>query len=72
MPTTQPSQSPYADLEIRILDRQAAGYPVELTLTGRQFPLGFLDPGALPWRSSDGQTARVWRARWSCCWTRSC
>ncbi len=23
MPTTQPSQSPYADLEIRILDRQA-------------------------------------------------
>jgi hypothetical protein len=38
----------YADLEIRILDHQAAGYPVELTVAGRQLPRGFLDPAALP------------------------
>jgi WD40 repeat protein len=44
----QPTQPTYADLEIRILDRQAAGYPVELTVAGRQLPRGFLDPDALP------------------------
>jgi hypothetical protein len=67
VPTIQPSQSPYADLEIRILDRQAAGYPVELTLVGRQFPRGFLAPDALPlpWPPSADPTADGERlARW--------
>ncbi len=40
----------YADLEIRILDHQAEGYPVELTLNNEQeFPRGYLDPAFLPW-----------------------
>jgi hypothetical protein len=45
---SQPSQPTYADLEIRILDHQAAGYPVELAVADRQLPRGFLDPAALP------------------------
>jgi len=33
----------YADLEIRILKREDAGYPVEITLdSGQEFPRGFL------------------------------
>jgi hypothetical protein len=32
---SQTNPPSYADLEIRILHRQAAGYPVELTLAGR-------------------------------------
>jgi hypothetical protein len=35
----------YADLEIRILDKEERGYPVEITFNGEQeFPRGFLDP----------------------------
>ena len=35
----------YADLEIRILERQDAGYPVELTLNYEQeFACGYLSP----------------------------
>lgn len=41
----------YCDLEIRILERQEAGYPVELTLNHEQeFPRGFLDALILRWR----------------------
>lgn len=44
---------PYADLEIRILERQGAGYPVEITLNGDQhFPRGFLAADLLPWIST--------------------
>lgn len=44
---------PYADLEIRILKRQDAGYPVEITLNGDQeFPHGFLAADILPWTST--------------------
>ena len=55
----------YPDLEVRILDRQEGGYPVELTIDGRQFPRGFLDPGPLPWistssRTSDGERLYRW------------
>jgi len=43
------SQSAYADLEIRILERQAQGYPVEMTLNNEQeFPRGSLNPESLP------------------------
>jgi hypothetical protein len=43
------SHAPYADLEIRILERQAQLYPVEITLNHEQeFPRGFLDPKDLP------------------------
>jgi hypothetical protein len=39
----------YSDLEIRILEKQPDGYPVEITLNGvQEFPRGFLDPGFLP------------------------
>ncbi|HSN74095.1 MAG TPA: CHAT domain-containing protein, partial [Anaerolineae bacterium] len=56
----------YADLEIRILDRQPQGYPVELTLDGeRQFARGFLDPSLLPWApgvdpEADGERLFAW------------
>lgn len=40
----------YADLEVRILERQPAGYPVELTLNReREFGPGLLAPDLLPW-----------------------
>ena len=40
----------YADLEIRILEQQADGYPVEITFNGEQeFPRGFLASEVLPW-----------------------
>ena len=43
------SQAGYADLEIRVLGRQAQGYPVEITLNHEQeFPRGHLDPKSLP------------------------
>jgi hypothetical protein len=51
----------FADLEIRILHRDAEGYPVELTLAGqRELAHGYLAPDLLPWRSTgdaalDGQ-----------------
>ncbi len=45
----------YADLEIRILEKQEEGYPVEMTLNSeQQFPRGYLDPGFLPWVPSSG------------------
>ena len=56
----------YADLEIRILEQQAEGYPVEMTLNSeQQFPRGFLDPGFLPWVSAgtaaeDGENLFNW------------
>ena len=56
----------YSDLEIRILDRQDRGYPVELTLNKeRQFARGFLDPTFLPWVDSadpeaDGERLFAW------------
>ncbi|MGD2077305.1 MAG: CHAT domain-containing protein [Chloroflexota bacterium] len=38
----------YADLEIRILEKQQEGYPVEMTLNNeQQFQRGYLDPGFL-------------------------
>ena len=44
-----PPKNNYADLEIRIFDRQDRGYPVEITFNGEQeFPRGFLDPAKLP------------------------
>ncbi|MFN8446291.1 MAG: CHAT domain-containing protein [Caldilineaceae bacterium] len=44
----------YGDLEIRILERQEQGYPVELTLNNeREFPRGFLDPN---WQSAQATT----------------
>ena len=47
----------YADLEIRILERQPAGYPVEITFSGEQeFPRGYLAPNVLPWVSSASPT----------------
>ena len=56
----------YADLEIRILRKEAAGYPVEITFNGDQeFPQGHL-PGDLPLvDSADPQGSRrtiVWVA----------
>jgi hypothetical protein len=43
----------YADLEIRILEKQQEGYPVEMTLNSeQQFPRGYIDSEILPWVSS--------------------
>ena len=43
----------YADLEIRIMEKQAEGYPVELTLNSeRELGRGFLDPDLAPWTPS--------------------
>jgi hypothetical protein len=43
-------QETYADLEIRIRERQNDGYPVDITLNHEQeFGPGTLDPGFLPW-----------------------
>jgi hypothetical protein len=50
--------SDLADLEIRILQRQDAGYPVEITLAGQQeFPRGYLAADILPWASSGDPVA---------------
>ena len=55
----------FADLEIRILERQPEGYPVELTLdTGQEFPRGYLSPAILPWRR--GARARRGRCTFIC------
>ena len=49
---------PYADLEIRILERQDAGYPVEITLNADlQYPRGFLS-AELP--TGDDDTLFAW------------
>ena len=51
----------FTDLEIRILQKQDQGYPVEITLGGQQeFPRGYLPLEVLPWTPSgdlvsDGQ-----------------
>jgi hypothetical protein len=56
----------YADVEIRLLERQKLGYPVELTVDGEQeYPRGYLDPGDLPWVPSaspddDGRRLLAW------------
>jgi CHAT domain-containing protein len=56
----------YADLEIRILEQQDEGYPVEITLNNEQeFPRGVLTPDFLPWVPSaspadDGQRLFEW------------
>jgi hypothetical protein len=68
----------YVDIEIRILERQAEGYPVEITFSGEQeFPRGHLDPDFLPWIPSasptdDGERLFEWlfadsllRAAWA-------
>ena len=48
------TETRYVALEIRVLERQDAGYPVEFSLdTGQEFPRGFLDPAFLPWQGSD-------------------
>ena len=40
----------FADLEVRILPRREAGYPVEITFSGElEFPAGELDAAVLPW-----------------------
>ena len=47
------SADTYVDLEIRILQKQEQGYPVEITLGGQQeFPRGFLPSEVVPWSSS--------------------
>lgn len=59
-------QSVYADLEIRILELEEAGYPVEITLNSEQeFPRGHLRAGVLPWVESaspqeDGRRLYEW------------
>jgi hypothetical protein len=56
----------YADLEIRILEQQEEGYPVELILNSEQeFPRGYLSSALLPWVSSaspadDGERLFEW------------
>ncbi|MBN2389860.1 MAG: SUMF1/EgtB/PvdO family nonheme iron enzyme [Anaerolineae bacterium] len=56
----------YADLVIRILERQDKGYPVEITVDGRQeFQRGYLDADFLPWVASvkahvDGERLFNW------------
>ncbi len=56
----------YADLEIRILEQQEEGYPVEMTLNSeQQFPRGTLDPDFLPWvpagtTAEDGERLFNW------------
>jgi hypothetical protein len=56
----------YADLEIRILEQQEDGYPVEMTLNSeQQFSRGYLDPDFLPWVSAgtaaeDGERLFDW------------
>jgi hypothetical protein len=56
----------YADPEIRILELQDEGYPVEITFSGEQeFPRGYLKPDVLPWTPSyssteDGEKLFAW------------
>jgi hypothetical protein len=59
-------QETYADLEIRIREKQDEGYPVEMRLNNvREFGPGYLDPGFLPWvpgasPGEDGQRLFDW------------
>ena len=56
----------YADVEIRIQEKQDKGYPVDITLNNEQeFPRGFLQPDFLPWVGSaypaeDGERLFGW------------
>lgn len=53
-----PGATGYADLEIRVLAREEAGYPVEMTFSGDQeFPRGHLDPAILPWKPETSAAA---------------
>jgi hypothetical protein len=66
MNQSQPHRQPYLDLEIRILKKEAQGYPVELTVEGRQqFQGGYLTPDLLSWIASaspqeDGERLFNW------------
>jgi hypothetical protein len=61
-----PQKPAYTDLEIRVLEAQAEGYPVEITLNSEQeFPRGYLKPDFLPWVPSaspdeDGERLFDW------------
>ena len=63
MPTIE---TDYADVEIRILQREAKGYPIEITLNDeQQYPRGYLQLNFLPWVSTaspadDGQRLFGW------------
>ncbi|MBN1876797.1 MAG: CHAT domain-containing protein [Anaerolineae bacterium] len=47
------NSNPFADLEIRIFERQEAGYPVEITLNKEQeFPRGYMPADVIPWTTS--------------------
>jgi hypothetical protein len=63
------SQTASADLEIRILDKQTEGYPVEMTLNSEQeFPRGYLNPAFLPWVPSASPAAASERLlAWGLC-----
>ena len=58
VPDSATSAQDFTDLEIRIFQHQAEGYPVEITLAGQQeFPRGYLAADILPWTpSGDGVT----------------
>ena len=57
MDQTRFAPANYADLEIRILELQDKGYPVEITFSGEQeFPRGYLTPDVLPWTPSYSPT----------------
>jgi hypothetical protein len=68
----------YADVELRILEKQKHGYAVEMTVNSEQeFPRGYLSADLLPWMpsgspSDDGQRLFEWlvaddtiRAAWA-------
>jgi hypothetical protein len=63
------SPARYTDLEIRILDRQPEGYPVEITCSGEQeFPRGYLKSDIFPWTptySPEEDGARLFAALFS-------
>ena len=53
------SDMSFADLEIRILAKQAEGYPVELTVNReQQYARGYLPAGFLPWTPGASLPAR--------------
>jgi len=45
----------FINVEIRILARQASGYPLELTVIDpkQEFPKGYLSAEVLPWQQSN-------------------
>jgi hypothetical protein len=52
-----PSEDETTDLEVRVFQRQANGYPVELTLAGQQVSKrGYLPADIVPWISSGALT----------------